>query len=98
MKVGKSDKDIRRAMIDFNSEEDVRRLLKSACEPVVTSPELKERLFERLRLEADRAALSASHPVWRRPKLWVPIAAVIISAVIGYGVWLSLSIVPTLSP
>ena len=84
-------------MIDFNSEEDIRRLLKSAYKPVVASPELKEQLLERLTYEVD-AALSASRPVWERPRLWVPIVASIISAVIGYGVWLSLNVVPTLAP
>lgn len=84
-------------MIDFNNEENIRRLLKSACQPAVTSPELKERLIERLRFEAERS-LSVSYPVWKRPKLWVPIAAATISAVIGYGIWLSLNVVPRLMP
>lgn len=84
-------------MIDFNNEENIRRLLKSARQPAVTSPELKERLAERLKLEAERS-LTASYPVWKRPKLWVPIAAATISAVIGYGVWLSLNVVPGLIP
>jgi len=84
-------------MIDFNNEENITKLLKSACQPAVTSPELKERLIERLRLEAERS-LSVSYPVWKRPKLWVPIAAATISAVIGYGIWLSLNVVPRLIP
>jgi len=84
-------------MIDFNNEENIRKLLKSARKSAVTSPELKERLVEVLKLEAERS-LSVSYPVWKRPKLWVTIAAATISAVIGYGVWLSLNLVPGLIP
>ena len=85
-------------MIDFNSEEDIKRLLKSVYKSGAPSPELKDRLLESLTLEAGGAALSTSHPLWKRPKLWAPIVVAVISGVIGYGVWLSLNIVPTLLP
>ena len=82
-------------MRDFNNEEDIGRLLKSAYQPVVPSPELKDQVLERLTLEVG-AVLSASRPLWERPKLWAPIVAAVISGIIGYGVWLSLNVVPTL--
>lgn len=85
-------------MIDFNSEEDIKRLLKSVYESGAPSPELKDRLLESLTLEAGGAVLNTSLPLWNRPKLWVPIVVAVISGVIGYGVWLSLNIVPTLLP
>ncbi len=81
-------------MIDFNSDEDIRRILKSAYEPAVPSPGFREQLLEYLTHEV----VGTHHPIWRRTKLWVPIAVTVISAVIGYGVWLSLGVVSTLSP
>jgi len=40
-------------MIDLDSEEDIRRLLKSVYKPATPSPEFKKRLLERLRREAE---------------------------------------------
>ncbi len=85
-------------MIDFDNDEDIKRLLRSVYKPVAPSPELKEQLLKRLTLEVSGATLMASHPLWERPKLWLPIAVSAISVVIGYGVWLSLNVVPTLLP
>ncbi len=76
-------------MKDFNSEEDVERIVKSAYRPTVPAPEFKEQLFERLTHEG--TVLSAPRPIRERPKVWVPIAATIVSVVIGYGIWLSLA-------
>ena len=85
-------------MIDFNNEEDIKRLLKSAYKPVAPSPELKGRVLERLTLEVSGAALSVPYPLWERPKLWAPIVGAVILVVIGYGVWLSLNVAPALLP
>ena len=76
-------------MIDLDKDEDVRRLLKSVYKPAVPSAEFKERLLERLRREVS-ATKTVPHSRWGRPRLWVPIAASIISVAIGYGIWLSL--------
>jgi len=84
-------------LIDFNNDEDVKKLLKAAYEPVTPSPELKEEQLKNL-AEVGDAALGAPYPLWRQPKLWIPIAAGLISAAIGYGVWLSLNVVPTFIP
>lgn len=85
-------------MMDFNNEEEIGRLLKSACKPAAPSPELKEGLRQRLTFEAGSAVLSTGHsPVgWTRPGLIA--AAAVISGAIGYGVWLSLNVVPALVP
>ena len=79
-------------MIDFdNNEEEIRRLLRSTYKPASLSPELKEKLHERLMHEG-RATLPREHHLrYGRPKVWVPIAATVISMVIGYGIWLSLT-------
>jgi len=85
-------------MMDFNNEEEIGKLLKSACKPVAPSPELREGLRQRLTLEAGSAVLSTCHsPVgWTRSGLIA--AAVVISGAIGYGIWLSLNVVPALVP
>jgi len=85
-------------MMDFNNEEEIGRLLKSACKPVVPSPELKGGLRQRLTLEAGSAVLSTGHSSvgWTRSGLIV--AAAVISGAIGYGVWLSLNVAPALIP
>jgi len=51
------------AMIDFDNEEDIRRLLKSVYKPgdLFSSPEFKERLLERLRFEVSGAAKGTAH-------------------------------------
>jgi hypothetical protein len=85
-------------MTNFNSEEDVGRLLKAVYGPVVPPPEVRAGVLERLTLEASRVSSTASRPPWERPRLLVPILVALISGLIGYGSWLSLHLVPTLLP
>lgn len=85
-------------MMDFNNEEEIGRLLKSACKPTAPSPELKEGLRQRLTLEAGSAVLSTGPSLVGRTRLGLIVAAVVISGAIGYGVWLSLNVVPALIP
>lgn len=84
--------------MDFDNEEKVRRLLKSACKPVAPPHEFKSGLRQRLILEVDNIASGSSHSLvgWTRSGLIV--AAAVISAAIVYGVWLSLNVVPALVP
>ena len=84
--------------MDFDNEEKVGRLLKSACKLVEPSPELKDGLRQRLILEVDNIASGSSHSLvgWTRSGLIV--VAAVISSAIGYGIWLSLNVVPTLVP
>jgi len=84
--------------MDFDNDEKIGRLLKLACKTKVPSPELKDGLRQRLTLEADSAVLSASHSLVGRTRFGLIIATAVISAVIGYGVWLSLNVVPALVP
>ena len=84
--------------MDFNNEEKIGRLLKLACKTEAPSPELKDGLRQRLTLEADSAVLSTSHSLVGRTKFGLIITAAVISVVIGYGVWLSLNVVPALVP
>ncbi len=85
-------------MMNSDSEEDIGRLLKAACEPVVPPPEVKDRVLEHLTLEASRVSSGASRLPWERPKLLVPILVAVISGLIGYGSWLSLNLVSTFLP
>lgn len=83
-------------MVDFNNEEDIRKMLQSAYKPVVMSPELKEQLLEHFKAEASGASFSTSRPLRGRPRAWIPVVLALISGAIGYGAWLSLNIVPKL--
>ena len=74
-----------------NNEEKIKRLLKSAYQPVVPSPELREQLLERLTLASCATSTSVHQPAWQRLRIWMPIAASITAAAITYGVWLSLA-------
>ena len=75
-------------MSDINGEEQMRRLLKGACKPLVASPEFKERLFKRLTQEASGGVVKSPKRLWLKPVLWAPIAAAIALALIGYFVLL----------
>ena len=84
--------------MNINSEENMKKLLQAVCKPVVASPEFNERLLNRLTHTLGGAAKTSPLPLWRQPKLLVPIAAVIILAVIGYGIWLSQAVSPSVTP
>lgn len=80
-------------MADFTSEDEIRELLKSVYPPAAPSPEFKNQLLQNLVHGG-----GITPPLWRQPRLWVPIAASAISAVIGYGIWLGQTIGATLVP
>jgi len=84
--------------MDFNNEEKIGRLLKLACKTEAPPPALKDGLRQRLTLEADSAVLITGHPLVGRTRSGLVVAAAVISAAIGYGVWLSLNVVPALVP
>ena len=85
-------------MTDFNDEENLGKMLKSAYRPVSPPPELKRQLLERLVLEANVATAGTASSIWGRPRIWIPIAAAIVAGVIGYGAWLSMNISATMLP
>jgi len=83
-------------MVDFNGEEDIRELLKSTYRPALPSVEFKERLLNNLMNEA--ASLSYHQSILKRPKLWAPIVGASALGATGYGIWLSLNLIPALLP
>ena len=85
-------------MDNFDSDDDIKRLLKAAYEPVAPPPEVRTGVLECLTLEAGRAILRVSRPLWERPRLVVPVLVAVIAGLIGYGAWLSLNLVPALLP
>ena len=85
-------------MIDFNSEDDLKRLLKSACKPESPPAELQGQLLERLDVETSDTALGVSRSLWERPRIWLPVIIAVIAGLVGYGAWLSLNVVPMLVP
>ena len=85
-------------MDNFDSDDDIKRLLKAAYEPVAPPPEVRTGVLECLTLEAGRVILRVSRPLWERPRLVVPVLVAVIAGLIGYGAWLSLNLVPTLLP
>jgi hypothetical protein len=83
-------------MTDFNSDDGIKRMLKEAYQPAAPSSEFKEQMRKRLAHEARSAGIDVPQPVLARPKLVVPIISAIAAGLIGYGVWLSLNLVPNL--
>ena len=84
--------------MQFNDEEAIRNLVKSAYRPVTPPPALKEQLLNRLTLDVSGAGVGVSRRPWEQPRFMIPILAAVISGLIGYGAWLSLNVAPTLLP
>jgi hypothetical protein len=81
-----------------NHEEKIRELLKAVYRSENASPEFKERLLKRLTPGISREASWAGGVLWRQIRLWSPVVAVIALAIIGCGVWLSLTAMPEVLP
>ena len=84
--------------MDFDNEEKIGRLLKLACKTESPSSAIKDGLRQRFTLEADSTGLSACPSLVGRTRSGLIIAAAVVSGAIGYGVWLSLNVVPALVP
>jgi hypothetical protein len=74
--------------MNIKSEENMKELLQAIYKPVAALPKFKKGLLKRLADKVSGEAKEATISLWRRPKLWVAVAAVLILAAIGYGVWL----------
>lgn len=85
-------------MADFTSEDEIKQLLKSVCRPAAPSPEFKNQLLQDLISGVGSTTYGVTRPRWRQPRLWVSIAAAVISVVIGYGIWLGQTIGAMLVP
>jgi len=85
-------------MADFTSEDEIKELLKSVCQPATPSPEFKNQMLQDLIRGVGSTAYGVTRPRWRQPRLGVSIASAVISAVIGYGIWLGQAMGATLVP
>jgi len=75
-------------MNNNDSEKDMRKILKTIYKPVAASSEFREGLLERLTHELGGDVRQLTIPLWKQPRLFVSIAAVLIIAAIGYGIWI----------
>jgi hypothetical protein len=80
------------------SEEKLRELLKTIYKPVFASPEFRNGMLKRLSDEISGEAKEATITLWKQPKLWVAVAAVLILAAIVYGIWISPTEIASTSP
>ena len=85
-------------MIDFTKDEDIKKILESVFSPSAPLPDYREQLLKDLILAGDGAMRKSSRSLWKKPDLWATVAAVIILAIIGYGIWLPQSMVTKLLP
>ena len=81
-------------MADFNNEEEMKQLIRAACPPAAPSSKFRAQLLRDLSVGAH----GTDQRRWRQPKFWIPMAAGIISAFIGYGAWLGQTMSAMLSP
>ena len=81
--------------IDFNSDKDIHNILESEYEQVSPSSEYRSRLLQELKQAAIMP--ETSRPLWRMTD-WAIIAAIIILAIIAYGLWLPQHVVTKLFP
>jgi len=79
-------------------EENIKKLFQAIYKPVAASPEFKDRLLKHLVTEVSARAEVLAIPLWRRLKLWIPVTAILVLAVIAYVIWLPLTSVPTVTP
>lgn len=83
-------------MTSLNDDDGIKRMLKEAYQPVTPPSGFKEQMRKRLAHEVHSAGSDMPQPVLARPKLVVPIITATAAGLIGYGVWLSLNLVPNL--
>lgn len=78
-------------MLDNDDGNKLTEMLKKVYKPATASPEFKERLRKQL-IDA-ASGQTGPQPLWRRPLVWAPVAAVLALALIAY-----FAILPALSP
>jgi hypothetical protein len=81
-------------MADFNNEERIKELVRTACPSAAPSSEFRAQLLQNL----SSGAYGTDQQRWRQPKFWIPLTAGIISAFIGYGAWLGQTMSAMVSP
>ena len=83
------------ADLDFSGEESISKILESACEQASPPYEYRVRLLQDLKHSVN--VQEAPRPLWKLNDLAI-IAAVIILAIIAYGIWLPQHVVTNLLP
>ena len=77
--------------MNMDSEKHMKNILKTIYKPATASPEFREGLLERLTHELGGDVGQLTIPLWKQPRSFVFIAAVLIIAAIGYGIWIPLT-------
>jgi len=85
-------------MYRYETEEEIKMLIQKACKPVQIPHDFKSRLYEQLVSNMVSKEKSGVRPLWGRPKIMVPVMASITGGLIGYGVWASWNLAPTILP
>lgn len=83
------------ANLDFSSEENISKILESAFEQASSPSEYRAMLLQNLKHAVQ--AQEAPRPIWKLTD-WAIIAAIIILAIIAYGIWLPQHVVTSLFP
>ena len=65
-------------MSDYDSEENLKRLLKEVCKPVTASPEFENRLQKKLSCEVIERTKKQPRRIWVNPLLWASVATAIV--------------------
>jgi len=86
------------ADFNFNDEETMKELVRSACPPAAPSSEFKAQLLRDLSSGASGGEQGAGRQRWCQPRFWIPMAAGVISAFIGYGALLGQTMSAMVSP
>ena len=80
---------------DNSNEENIGNMLSSAYGKTTPPPEYRARLLQELKMAANIEVVH--RPLWRMTD-WAIIAAVIISIIIIYGLWLPQHVLTELAP
>jgi len=79
-------------MKDTGMNENTEKTLQDAFEPTTLSAEYRNQLLKELIATASGNMKTVNTSLWKKPDLWVAVAAVIVLAVIAYGIWLPYSV------
>ena len=79
--------------LDFSSEESISKILESICEHASPSYEYRVKLLQDLKHAVN--VQEAPRPLWKLTD-WAIVTAVIILAIIAYGIWLPQHVVTNL--
>ena len=81
-----------RDMKDMGTDENTEKTLLEAFEPVVLSTEYRSQLLKELIATASGNMKTVNTSLWKKLDLWVAVAAVLVLAVVAYGIWLPYSV------